>query len=134
MAVVLLAFLSIGLFQAWRTQDSKTPVSKTSSNSSSPFQLFKARLLTLCLPTLLFLSCASYQIPSVFFVDPSSIVPSFPEDRIFTAGIWTVHFALDQHLRDSSRRMSEVMGDLNLDVIGLLESDLQRPVFGNRGE
>ncbi|EST05218.2 Frag1/DRAM/Sfk1 [Kalmanozyma brasiliensis GHG001] len=71
-------------------------------------------------------------VPLYRIVPPSSIVPHHPEDRLVTAGMWTVHFALDQHMRDSSRRMASIMKTLDMDLFGLVESDLQRPVFGNR--
>ncbi|KAJ6494715.1 Frag1/DRAM/Sfk1 family-domain-containing protein [Mycena vitilis] len=52
--------------------------------------------------------------------------------RILTAGIWTVHFGLDNEGRDSQRLVRNVVRDMELDVIGLLETDLNRVVFGNR--
>ncbi|WFD23177.1 Protein cwh43 [Malassezia equina] len=71
-------------------------------------------------------------VPFVRRLPPAAIQPYHPNDRIVTAGIWTVHFGFDQHMRDSSRRMSRVLKELQLDIIGLLESDLNRPAFGNR--
>lgn len=65
-------------------------------------------------------------------VEPSSIKPHYPEERMLTAGIWTVHFGFDQNMRDSSRRMSSLLKELKMDIVGLLETDLQRPAFGNR--
>ena len=65
-------------------------------------------------------------------VDARAIQPYHPADRIVTAGIWTVHFGFDQNMRDSTRRMSRVLKDLELDIVGLLETDLNRPAFGNR--
>ncbi|SPC66018.1 related to CWH43 - putative sensor/transporter protein [Ustilago sp. UG-2017b] len=71
-------------------------------------------------------------VPLYRIVPASSIVPHHPEHRLVTAGMWTVHFALDQHMRDSSRRMASIMKTLDMDLFGLVESDLHRPVFGNR--
>ncbi|WFD26728.1 Protein cwh43 [Malassezia nana] len=71
-------------------------------------------------------------VPAMRRIDARSIQPHHPNDRIVTAGIWTVHFGFDQNMRDSSRRMSRVLKDLELDIVGLLETDLQRPAFGNR--
>lgn len=71
-------------------------------------------------------------VPAFRVVPPSTIVPHHPEDRLVTAGMWTVHFALDQHMHDSSRRMASILETLELDLFGLVESDLHRPVFGNR--
>ncbi|KAI0833717.1 Frag1/DRAM/Sfk1 family-domain-containing protein [Trametes gibbosa] len=52
--------------------------------------------------------------------------------RIVRAGIWTVHFGIDNEGRDSQRRMRDLIGDMELDVVGLLETDLHRIPFGNR--
>lgn len=71
-------------------------------------------------------------VPALRYVDPSSIQPHYPADRVFTAGIWTIHFSLDQSLWDSSRRIASLIDDMKLDVVGLLETDLHRTVFGNR--
>ncbi|TRM66791.1 Frag1/DRAM/Sfk1 family-domain-containing protein [Schizophyllum amplum] len=58
--------------------------------------------------------------------------PYSPGPRIITAGIWTVHFGFDNAGRDSQRLISELADDMRLDVLGLLETDLHRTVFGNR--
>jgi len=58
--------------------------------------------------------------------------PYHPKEKLVTAGIWTVHFALDNDMWSSERRMRDAIKDLELDVIGLLESDLQRIIMGNR--
>lgn len=39
---------------------------------------------------------------------------------------------MDDAGRDSQRRMRDLVRDMELDVFGLLETDLHRPVFGNR--
>lgn len=79
--------------------------------------------------------------------------PGKPES-LFTAAIWTVnlnssiilatdlillvvgfpqvHFGVDLAGRESQNRQLELIRDLGLDVIGLLESDLHRFVYGNR--
>ncbi|THH00526.1 hypothetical protein EW145_g7066 [Phellinidium pouzarii] len=55
-----------------------------------------------------------------------------PGPRIIRAGIWTVHFGIDNEGRDSQRAMSTLIKDMELDIVGLLETDLHRPVYGNR--
>ncbi|WWD19737.1 hypothetical protein CI109_104201 [Kwoniella shandongensis] len=62
----------------------------------------------------------------------SAPIPYYPDHKIFTGGIWTVHFGVDKEGRDSQRRMMELIRDAQVDVIGLLESDLHRFVYGNR--
>jgi hypothetical protein len=58
--------------------------------------------------------------------------PYHPEHKLITAGIWTIHFAIDNDMYNSELRMRDAIRDLELDVIGLLESDLQRIIMGNR--
>lgn len=58
--------------------------------------------------------------------------PHHGEERLLTAGIWTIHFSLDNHMWSSEYRMRNLLRELELDVVGLLESDLQRIIMGNR--
>ncbi|KAA8566602.1 hypothetical protein MFRU_042g00810 [Monilinia fructicola] len=58
--------------------------------------------------------------------------PYHKDEKIFTAGIWTIHFSLDNDMWSSEYRMRDVIKELEIDVIGLLESDLQRIIMGNR--
>jgi endonuclease/exonuclease/phosphatase family metal-dependent hydrolase len=59
-------------------------------------------------------------------------VPYHKDDKILTAGIWTIHFSLDNEGYSSEYRMRDLIKELEIDVIGLLESDLQRIIMGNR--
>ncbi|KAG5716861.1 Protein cwh43 [Termitomyces sp. T112] len=52
--------------------------------------------------------------------------------RIFNAGIWTVHFGIDNEGRDSQQGITNLIRDMQLDVVGLLETDLHRTAFGHR--
>lgn len=54
------------------------------------------------------------------------------DDHIITAGIWTIHFGLDNNMWASEKKMSSLIKDMELDVVGLLETDTQRPLMGNR--
>ncbi|CAN6638693.1 protein Cwh43p [Trichomonascus vanleenenianus] len=58
--------------------------------------------------------------------------PYHPEDKVMTAGIWTVHFGLDNDMWASETRMRDVIHELEIDVIGFLESDTQRAIMGHR--
>ena len=58
--------------------------------------------------------------------------PYHPEEKLVTAGIWTIHFSLDNDMWSSEKRMRDAIKDLELDVVGLLESDNQRIIMGNR--
>lgn len=58
--------------------------------------------------------------------------PHHPEDRVLTAGIWTIHFSIDNDMWSSEHRMRDLLKETELDVIGLLETDQQRIIMGNR--
>ena len=62
----------------------------------------------------------------------NNYVPYHNEDKIITAGIWTIHFSLDNDMWSSERRIRDLIKELEVDVIGFLESDLQRIIMGNR--
>ena len=59
-------------------------------------------------------------------------IPYHPEEKVMTAGIWTIHFSLDNDMWSSERRVRDLIKEMEVDVIGLLESDLQRIIMGNR--
>ncbi|KAK0235644.1 Frag1/DRAM/Sfk1 family-domain-containing protein [Armillaria nabsnona] len=84
-----------------------------------------AFLLLGCISTLSVLATL-YRMPS------SAIQPWRAGPRVLRAGIWTLHFGIDNAGRDSQRRVRDVIRDLELDVVGFLETDLHRTVFGNR--
>lgn len=58
--------------------------------------------------------------------------PYHKDEKLVTAGIWTIHFSLDNDMWSSERRVRDAIKELELDVVGLLESDLQRIIMGNR--
>ncbi|KAF2870983.1 calcofluor white hypersensitive protein precursor [Massariosphaeria phaeospora] len=81
--------------------------------------------------TLLFLELVAVSIAYLRF--PSyNYTPHHPETKSITAGIWTIHFSLDNDMWSSEVRMRDVIKELEIDVIGLLESDSQRIIMGNR--
>lgn len=58
--------------------------------------------------------------------------PYHAEDKVITAGIWTIHFSLDNDMWSSEHRMRDLLKEVEVDVFGLLESDTQRIIMGNR--
>ncbi|KAF8622551.1 hypothetical protein AX15_006904 [Amanita polypyramis BW_CC] len=80
---------------------------------------------TLALATLVSLLVTIYRWPPT----PQ---PSKPRQRIFNAGIWTVHFGFNNVGRDSQQGIKTILQDMQLDIVGLLETDLNRPSFGQR--
>ncbi|ODV79892.1 uncharacterized protein CANTADRAFT_25698 [Suhomyces tanzawaensis NRRL Y-17324] len=69
------------------------------------------------------------------FIKRYPTVPYKPyneESRSFTAGIWCVHFGLDNDMWSSETRMKNLIEEAQVDIIGLLETDTQRMIGGNR--
>lgn len=62
----------------------------------------------------------------------NNYTPYHKDDKAITAGIWTIHFSLDNDMWSSERRIRDLIKELEVDVIGLLETDLQRIIMGNR--
>ncbi|CAK9436361.1 uncharacterized protein LODBEIA_P09190 [Lodderomyces beijingensis] len=58
--------------------------------------------------------------------------PYNEKSQSFTTGIWCVHFGLDNDMWSSETRMRDLIKDAEVDIIGLLESDTQRLIGGNR--
>lgn len=58
--------------------------------------------------------------------------PYHKDDKVITAGIWTIHFSIDNDMWTSERRMESLIRESELDIVGLLESDNQRIIMGNR--
>ena len=58
--------------------------------------------------------------------------PYNEDSKSFTAGIWCVHFGLDNDMWSSETRMRDLIKEAEIDIIGLLESDTQRLIGGNR--
>ena len=50
--------------------------------------------------------------------------PAHARAGILNAGIWTVHFGIDNAGRDGQRGMRDLFRDMDLDIVGLLETDL----------
>ncbi|PHH89000.1 hypothetical protein CDD83_6777 [Cordyceps sp. RAO-2017] len=82
--------------------------------------------LSTLIVNILFLCAAFKRFPT------NDYKPYHAEDRVMTAGIWTIHFSLDNDMWSSEYRMRDLIKELELDVVGLLESDLQRIIMGNR--
>ncbi|CAI4058469.1 hypothetical protein SUVZ_03G0770 [Saccharomyces uvarum] len=58
--------------------------------------------------------------------------PYHPDSQLISAGIWTIHFGLDNDMWASEDRMINLIKEMELDVVGLLETDTQRIIMGNR--
>ncbi|TIA97466.1 hypothetical protein E3P96_03389 [Wallemia ichthyophaga] len=62
----------------------------------------------------------------------TTIKPYHADQQLITSGIWTVHFGMDDAMQDSQVRMRDLIREAEVDVVGLLETELQSIVFGNR--
>lgn len=114
-----LAFIGGGVYNSRSAQ--LTPLAKSSKKLQHLTQAFLAAVASFALITAAFKHYAK--------AEP---VPYNPQERVATAGIWTLHFGLDNRLHDSQRRISELLDDVELDILGILESDLNHIVTGNR--
>lgn len=99
---------------------------RQASKRALPTQRRKYFGLSTILINILFLVSAFRRFPT------NDHKPYHPEDRILTAGIWTIHFSFDNDMWASEYRMRDLIKELEIDVIGLLESDNQRIIMGNR--
>ncbi|KAK9763922.1 Protein cwh43 [Basidiobolus ranarum] len=120
--LIMMGLIGIGL-RSMPTVDEKYVKSQDSSSFRSRRKLINWKLSGLVLAgALTYISRIPLEKPQ----------PYHPEDKIMTAGIWTIHFALDNDMWASETRMRDTIRELELDVVGLLESDTQRIIMGNR--
>jgi hypothetical protein len=115
--------LSTGLVGLGLFPFSSPSVDSVKINLSSSLHKVKKIIITLTLVSVLI---TYLRFP---LEDPK---PYHPDSKSFTAGIWTIHFGLDNDMWASEGRMRDLIRDLELDVVGLLESDTQRIIMGNR--
>lgn len=116
-------FIGAGVFSA-SVSNSYSMRSKTINPNGRKQRSYYIYVLAVL--QLLSISIAYLRFPS------NDYTPYHKEDKVVTAGIWTIHFSLDNDMWSSERRMRDLIRDLEVDVIGLLESDLQRIIMGNR--
>ncbi|PGG96308.1 hypothetical protein AJ79_09642 [Helicocarpus griseus UAMH5409] len=123
--ITTMLLIGAGVFSAAISNSTSSSV----RGKRSVFNNGKARsyyIYLLAALQLLSISIAYLRFPT------NDYTPYHKEDKVVTAGIWTVHFSLDNDMWSSERRMRDALKDLELDVVGLLESDLQRIIMGNR--
>lgn len=102
----------------------KRPVPAPNAAFARPHRRY--HLTALGVLNLLFLAAAFLRFPT------NDYKPYHPDDNLITAGIWTIHFSLDNDMWSSEVRMRDLIKELELDVVGLLETDNQRIIMGNR--
>ncbi|KAI8974467.1 Frag1/DRAM/Sfk1 family-domain-containing protein [Pilobolus umbonatus] len=121
----IMLLIGIGVIHA------NSQVKKEGQQKMTQFHVVKfARSMTRVF--LVALMAASALVASNRVMTAKTPVPYTTSEKSFTAGIWTIHFALDNDMWASENRMRDAIRDLELDVIGLLESDTMRIIMGNR--
>ena len=121
--ITMMLLIGAGVFSALTTN---APYRKAKAGASSGRKKSAYYMHLLVVLQLLSVSIAYLRFPT------NDYRPYHPEEKVMTAGIWTVHFSLDNDMWSSERRMRDAIKELEIDVIGLLESDLQRIIMGNR--
>ncbi|KAF1956537.1 calcofluor white hypersensitive protein-like protein [Byssothecium circinans] len=112
--------IGAGVFSV-STQPIITPKDKRAVGKSRSYYLYMLGFLEILAIVIAYLRFPSY-----------NYAPYHPETKSLTAGIWTIHFSLDNDMWSSEYRIRDLIKELEIDVIGLLESDLQRIIMGNR--
>lgn len=118
--------IGCGVFSAQASSSTTSTKGKSRIPSPAARKQRSYYLYVLAGLELLAMSIAYLRFPSYNYQ------PYHPEHKAITAGIWTIHFSLDNDMWSSERRMRDAIQELELDVVGLLESDLQRIIMGNR--
>lgn len=99
----------------------KRPITSSAPKQHRRYYLSAAGVLNL-----VFLGAAFMRFPT------NDYKPYHEDQNLITAGIWTIHFSLDNDMWSSEVRMRNLIKEMELDVVGLLETDLQRIIMGNR--
>lgn len=124
--LLLAPFFSWPGLRSLRKTESPAAVSQGSRTSQTTKSY---AFITLTLITVFSLISTIFRLP---VTPPKPHKQGKTDKRLFNAGIWTVHFGFDNEGHDSQRGMRELIRDMELDVVGLLETDLQRTAFGHR--
>ncbi|KAK0290635.1 Protein cwh43 [Friedmanniomyces endolithicus] len=132
MATMML-LLGCGVFSALQNGTGSTPGVEMDSKRTfyPPPNPAAKRQRSYYIYILLSLQLLSASIAYLRF-PPYNYQPYHPDSKVITAGIWTVHFSIDNDMWSSERRMESLIRESELDLIGLLESDNQRIIMGMR--
>ncbi|GAB1318140.1 Protein cwh43 [Madurella fahalii] len=123
--ITMMLLIGAGVFNLI-TQQAKSSRKKADRRRPANTNHRKYHLGALGVLNVLFLCANFLRFPT------NDYKPYHAKDRLFTAGIWTIHFSLDNDMWSSEHRMRDLIKEMEVDVIGLLESDLQRIIMGNR--
>lgn len=119
--VTMMGFIGAGVSNLDAPQPQRQQARRSSQSQHKKYYGVSTLIVNI-----LFLCAAFMRFPT------NDYKPYHPQDRVLTAGIWTIHFSLDNDMWSSEYRMRDLIKEMELDVVGLLESDLQRIIMGNR--
>lgn len=126
MATTML-MIGAGIFSS--IQNSGSPAKQ--KYAQPPFNPAARKQRSYYIYILLFLQLLSASVAYLRF--PSyDYQPYHKDSKSITAGVWTIHFSIDNDMWSSERRIEQLIRETELDVVGLIESDLQRIIMGNR--
>jgi hypothetical protein len=114
LVIFMMAGIGAGIFHLQRVSSSTTKADTQISRTSLGYQRVKSYTRAV-VGTLSILSCviAFLRFPTYDYT------PYHPEAKLFTAGIWTVHFGIDNEMWASEIRMRDALKDVELDVVGI---------------
>ncbi|KAG1821921.1 Frag1/DRAM/Sfk1 family-domain-containing protein [Suillus subaureus] len=112
--VLITQFVATSLIFEW-------PSRKRTAANTIVHMPSSASSLARCLLTLFSLSAV---LVTIYRWTPVGPRPYKSGTGIINAGIWTVHFGIDNIGHDSQRLIRDIIRDMELDVVGLLETDL----------
>lgn len=119
--------IGLGVLAQSKISGNKNNVKSHAATDASLLKKIRAHVML----AIIFIATATVAVGYKRFDQPAP-APYHPEEKLMTAGIWTVHFGLDNDMWASEVRMRNVIEELEVDVIGFLESDTQRVIMGNR--
>ena len=120
----LVLLIGTGLYSMPKV--TSTAISRQRARKNAPSRSKSYYLYVLAVLELLAISVSYLRFPI------NNYTPYHQDEKLLTAGIWTIHFSLDNDMWSSERRIRDLLKELELDVVGLLETDLQRIIMGNR--
>ncbi|RMJ24114.1 calcofluor white hypersensitive protein [Aspergillus sp. HF37] len=121
--ITMMFSIGAGVYSASVSNSSNTRTKPIGPNGKRQRSYY---VYVLAILQLLSVSAAYLRFPT------NDYTPYHKDDKVVTAGIWTIHFGLDNNVWSSEYRMRDVIQELEIDVMGLLESDTQRIIMGNR--
>ena len=117
-------FIGAGIYNASASKDGIKSRQRAVRNGRSRIKSYYVYALIVL--ELLAISVSYLRFPT------NDYTPYHKDEKLLTAGVWTIHFSLDNDMWSSERRIRDLIEELEVDVIGLLETDLQRIIMGNR--